>query len=209
MTRRIIIVGGGAAGTLIAISLAQLTTNATEIVIFEPRARLGEGVAYSTNDDRHLLNVPAAGMSALVDDVRHFARWSNVDGDSFVPRRTYARYLRETLESQIQANPHVSLRHVQQPARRITTSPLSVTAGEEDVQGDGVVIALGNSSPTCPDWVNVLDRSRVVRDPWEPDALERIPRGAHVLCIGTGLTFVDVAITLVAESTLTPIRDSC
>ena len=200
MTRRIIIVGGGAAGTLIAISLAQLTTNPTEIVIFEPRARLGEGVAYSTNDDRHLLNVPATGMSALVDDVRHFARWSNVDGDSFMPRRTYARYLRETLESQVQANPYVSLRHVQQPARRITTSPLSVTAGEEDVQGDGVVIALGNSSPTCPDWVNVLDRSRVVRDPWEPDALERIPRGAHVLCIGTGLTFVDVAITLVAKS---------
>ena len=131
MTRRIIIVGGGAAGTLIAISLAQLTTNPTEIVIFEPRARLGEGVAYSTNDDRHLLNVPAAGMSALVDDVRHFARWSNVDGDSFVPRRTYARYLRETLESQIQANPHVSLRHVQQPARRITTSPLSVNAGKK------------------------------------------------------------------------------
>ncbi|NBO84287.1 MAG: pyridine nucleotide-disulfide oxidoreductase, partial [Actinobacteria bacterium] len=164
------------------------------------RLRLGEGVAYSTMSDRHLLNVPAGGMSAFTDDAQHFARWSSVNVDSFVPRHTYARYLRETLESQTKANPNVSLRHVQQPARRITTSPLGVTAGEEDVQGDAVVIALGNSAPTCPDWAHALDASRVVRDPWETGALERLPSGARVLCVGTGLTFVDVAITLAARS---------
>ena len=200
MSRRIIIVGGGAAGTLVAAHLARLAVRTTEIVVIEPRLRLGEGVAYSTMSDRHLLNVPAGGMSAFTDDAQHFARWSSVNVDSFVPRHTYARYLRETLESQIKANPNVSLRHVQQPARRITTSPLGVTAGEEDVQGDAVVIALGNSAPTCPDWVHAVDASRVVRDPWETGALERIPSGARVLCVGTGLTFVDVAITLAARS---------
>jgi len=200
MSRRIVIVGGGASGTLVAAQLARQATQSTEVVVIEPRPRLGEGVAYSTNDERHLLNVAAGGMSAFADDAHHFARWAGVADDAFVARREFARYLRETLDSQLAANARVSLRHIQQPARGIATSPLVVSTDGEAVQCDAVVVALGNSTPTCPDWVAALDASRVIRDPWQQGALERIPDGAHVLCVGTGLTFVDVAITLASRS---------
>jgi len=200
MSRRIVIVGGGASGTLVAAQLARQATQMTEVVVIEPRPRLGEGVAYSTNDERHLLNVPAGGMSAFADDTHHFARWAGVADDAFVARREFARYLRETLDSQLAANARVSLRHIQQPARGIATSPPVVSTDGEAVQCDAVVVALGNSAPTCPDWVAALDASRVIRDPWQQGALERIHDGAHVLCVGTGLTFVDVAITLASRS---------
>ena len=196
MSRRIVIVGGGASGTLVATHLAQQATQALDVLIVEPRPRLGEGVAYSTTDDQHLLNVPASGMSALLDDSQHFARWASVDGDAFVPRRKYADYLRQTLASSVGGNSRVALRHVQLPAQHVSVSPLVVTAGDTDLQADAIVIALGNAAPTCPDWVNRLDASRVVRDPWQLGALDQIADGARVLCIGTGLTFVDVAVTL-------------
>ncbi len=196
MSRRIVIVGGGASGTLVATHLAQQATQALHVLIVEPRPRLGEGVAYSTTDDQHLLNVPASGMSALLDDSQHFARWASVDGDAFVPRRKYADYLRQTLASSVGGNSRVALRHVQLPAQHVSVSPLVVTAGDTDLQADAIVIALGNAAPTCPDWVNRLDASRVVRDPWQLGALDQIADGARVLCIGTGLTFVDVAVTL-------------
>ena len=200
MSRRIVIVGGGASGTLVAAQLARQATQSTEVVVIEPRPRLGEGVAYSTNDERHLLNVAAGGMSAFADDAHHFARWAGVADGAFVARREFARYLRETLDSQLAANARVSLRHIQRPARGIATSPLVVSTDGEAVQCEAVVVALGNSTPTCPDWVAALDASRVIRDPWQQGALERIPDGAHVLCVGTGLTFVDVAITLASRS---------
>jgi hypothetical protein len=48
---------------------------ALKIVFVEPRANLGGGIAYSTEFDSHLLNVPAGNMSALPDDPDHFLRW--------------------------------------------------------------------------------------------------------------------------------------
>jgi uncharacterized NAD(P)/FAD-binding protein YdhS len=38
-------------------------------------ARFGVGLAYSTGNPRHLLNVRADNMSAFADEPDHFARW--------------------------------------------------------------------------------------------------------------------------------------
>ena len=65
----IVVVGAGAAGTLVATHLADRHARSgsapLDIVVVDPAAGLGQGVAYSTTDPRHLLNVPAQGMSAL------------------------------------------------------------------------------------------------------------------------------------------------
>src|SRR4051794_7208929 len=73
------VVGAGAAGSLVAIHLADrlARTGAApfDLLLVDPDARLGRGVAYSTADPRHLLNVPAQGMSALPGRPTHFLDW--------------------------------------------------------------------------------------------------------------------------------------
>ena len=200
MTRRVVVVGGGAAGTLVAIHLAHQANRETEVTVVEPRPRLGEGVAYSTRDESHLLNVPAGGMSIYPNDTLHFARWAESNEGDYVPRRRYAAYLREELERLLRENRKVILRHVRLPAIAVTNSPLSVDVVGERIRADRVVIALGNASPTRPEWLGAIDAPRVVNDPWAHGALDRVRDGSTVLCIGTGLTFVDVALSLTRRS---------
>lgn len=197
MARHIVIVGGGAAGTLVAIHAARIATSATRITVVEPRERLGEGVAYGTNDDTHLLNVPAGGMSAYDDDPRNFADWSGAAADEFVARRRYADYLRIELTNATSRNSHVTVHHLRSRAERITVAPLTVAAGDgTSLDADSVVLALGNAAPTSPAWVEHFTAARVIADPWAAGALDTIASGTRVLCVGTGLTFVDVALSL-------------
>ena len=65
------IVGGGASGTILA---AQLARRGIHSVLIDGSGRMGRGVAYSTTEPAHLLNVRAEGMSALAGEPDHFAR---------------------------------------------------------------------------------------------------------------------------------------
>ena len=70
---RLAICGGGAAALLILQSLKQHARQAFDVTIFEPRSRLGVGVAYSTSSPLHLLNTRACNMS-VTDDPDDFVR---------------------------------------------------------------------------------------------------------------------------------------
>ena len=194
--RSIGIVGGGAAGVLVALHLARAATQPLDITVYEPRELLGEGVAYSTRDDGHLLNVPAGGMTALPDDPDHFRAWAGVRETDFVARHRFAAYLRSTLDSVVAAAPHVRLEHCRRSVLDLapTTPPTLTLDDATQRRHDRVVIATGNARPKRPDWLPPSDR--VIADPWLPGALAAITANAHVACIGTGLTFVDVALTL-------------
>src|SRR3954451_8918433 len=100
------IVGAGASGTLVAIRLldeANRRQRRLDVHLVDPRRATGNGVAYSTRDARHLLNVQARGISAYGDDPHHFPRWLERDTESeiapcwFFPRMFSARYLDEPL----------------------------------------------------------------------------------------------------------------
>jgi uncharacterized NAD(P)/FAD-binding protein YdhS len=91
----VVVVGGGASGTLVALATLRAIPNAA-VTVVEPRSQLGRGLAYSTPDPRHRLNVPAGSMSALPDDPGHFLRWAGLHHRSvsplwFAPRPTYGR----------------------------------------------------------------------------------------------------------------------
>ena len=65
---RIAIIGGGASGALTALHLARaLPVRSAELIVIEPAEEIGRGLAYSTDDPGHLLNVRAANMSAFAD----------------------------------------------------------------------------------------------------------------------------------------------
>src|SRR5437588_11001777 len=104
----IAIVGGGFSGTAIAYHLARFVEpGAARITIIEPRSWLGGGLAYSTSDPAHRVNVPAVRMSIDPDDSAHFTNWltangilesdpgaATADGRVFPHRSTFGRYTR-------------------------------------------------------------------------------------------------------------------
>ena len=201
----LVIIGGGAAGTLTTINLlyALAGTGPCRIVLLDRLGRHGRGTAYSTTDDRHLLNVPAARMSAFPDDPRHFLRWARSVGieitdDTYAQRRHYGDYLAHTLAEARAAAPNVTVSHVTGTATAVTEPAkprVHLSAGGR-IDADLVVLATGNRPPGDP--VPELAHSpRYVSDPWRPGALTA-PRG-RVLCVGTGLTMIDVALTVTRD----------
>ncbi|HAV71353.1 MAG TPA: pyridine nucleotide-disulfide oxidoreductase, partial [Stenotrophomonas sp.] len=66
------IVGGGAAGVLVALQALRHAQRPSRIVLFEPASVLAEGIAYATPWPEHLLNVPAGKMSGLPDQPADF-----------------------------------------------------------------------------------------------------------------------------------------
>src|SRR6478609_7538769 len=74
----VVVVGAGASGTLAALHLARTAgrrSTRLDLVVIDPIPRIGTGTAFGTSDPEHLLNVPAAGMSALPEDPGHFVAW--------------------------------------------------------------------------------------------------------------------------------------
>ena len=58
----IVIIGGGFSGAAVAIELLRLAPNGVRVTLLEPRQSPGAGVAYSTAEPTHRINVPAARL---------------------------------------------------------------------------------------------------------------------------------------------------
>lgn len=208
----VVVVGDGAAGTLVALHLlrrwrARGSTGARPVVALVGPGATGRGVAYATDDPRHLLNVPAGRMSALPDDPDHLVRWARRSCDEtagpqvFLARRHYGRYLEHALAQEAGAPDAVGrLLRVPHRAVRVGARPDGRT---EVVLGDGgvllaadVVLALGVQAPGAA-WAppGLAADPALVADPWAPGALAALD-GDRVLLVGTGLTMVDTALAL-------------
>ncbi len=106
--RVIAIIGGGFTGTMVLANLLRLSRQSPaplHFILIDRQPAVGEGVAYRTNDSKHLLNVPAGRMSAWPDrpdDFLAFARAGDpsVTPDDFLPRKLYGQYVRQTLLEQ-------------------------------------------------------------------------------------------------------------
>jgi uncharacterized NAD(P)/FAD-binding protein YdhS len=209
--RTVAVVGAGAAGTLTAIELVRRARSAGEglrVLLVDDHAH-GPGLAYSTGADVHRLNVAAARMSAPCDDPDHFVNWSRARGwrcepAEFARRSRYGRYLRDLLaESCTRATGEVELVPIQARAVALRGRTLEL-AGGRPITCDAVVLALGNFPPAAVP--NVPQHHRVIEDPWDPVAFGRITRPDQVLLLGTGLTMVDVALTLAERFPDVPLR---
>jgi uncharacterized NAD(P)/FAD-binding protein YdhS len=200
MTRNhpvVAIIGGGFAGTTLALQLAARRGEEAPVTLFEP-GPVGPGLAYGTAEPAHLLNVPAAGMSAFPDRPGHFADWlagqpdappPPAEGPRFAPRRLYGRYLRELWAAAAPA-----IRHVPQAVAAVEPRPdggFRVTDAAGGVlEADRVVLAVGGfaGGRGLP--------PLLVGDPWDPAALEGLAPEAPLLLVGLGLTMVDVLLAL-------------
>ena len=95
---QVAIIGAGFSGTMAAVQLARRGISA---VLIGRTPQAGKGVAYSTEDPAHLLNIPAAKMSAWPDRPDDFVKAIAGEGygpEDYVPRMLFGRYLRRILD---------------------------------------------------------------------------------------------------------------
>jgi uncharacterized NAD(P)/FAD-binding protein YdhS len=216
---RIAIVGGGASGVLTAAQLLRQSSRVgvpLEITVAEPGS-LGAGLAYSTDDLRHRLNVRAIRMSAWPDEPADFLDWihRNTDPDflpaGFAPRPWYRRYLLETLEREVAAAPRARFQHVTD--RIVDLHPdgggVCIHArSSAPLRVDATVLAVGHGPPSLS-WAprELRTSQRFVADPWRGGTPLPIVRpGETVLLVGSGLTAVDMAVHYQHASTLSVSR---
>ncbi len=74
----------------------------------------------------------------------------------------------------------------------------SSSASGDRIRADAGILALGNLPPIDPPGVvgEALPESLYTADPWSADLAEGLGDGDELLIAGTGLTMVDVALTL-------------
>ncbi|WP_254509371.1 FAD/NAD(P)-binding protein [Anatilimnocola floriformis] len=206
----IVVIGGGFSGSMTAAQiLRQASHQATPVRVhlIERQGAIGEGLAYSTRDLAHLLNVPAGRMSAWPDLPDDFRQWADrnygpVQAGDFLPRRYYGEYVRETLLAASQkASPHVQLLVHFDEVRRLARHPaggwMVNFARGTSLPAAAVVLAIGHRPP--PDPIGKLwsgPRERFIADPWRPFATNPIAPSDPVVVLGSGLTAVDAALSL-------------
>lgn len=215
------IIGAGASGTLTAVQFARIAGSNARGALIEAGARAARGLAYGTPYGAHLLNVPAARMSALPDDPEHFLRWLRgripaATAGTFAPRALYGDYLASLLAEwerpgawQHHSPEAPRPRGTEAPAGRVTRvggTAVGLTRQGSDwivhlhdhrtLAAKNVVLALGNLPPADPLQLGEEAPPEYVRDPWAPGAAIGLAPDAPVLLIGSGLTAIDVAVAL-------------
>jgi uncharacterized NAD(P)/FAD-binding protein YdhS len=202
----VVVVGGGFSGVALAARLLRTARGRLAVTVVESGPSLGRGLAYGTPDDGHVLNTRAAQMSLLGDDPDHFVRWSEARGkrlapDAFAPRRSYGEYLEATLRTL--AATHRELRftpltgaNVVDVRREHAGFGVLLEDGRA-LRASAVVLATGHPQPADP-LAHSLPRGaeRYLRDPWRHADVANIGPNERVLLIGTGLTMVDLTLTL-------------
>ena len=194
----VVVVGAGAAGALTASHLVTSLSPRYRVTLVDPAPTTGRGPAYSTTDERHLLNVPASGMSAFPRDPEHFFRWLRNHHDpqaqpqDFIPRAVYGDYVQSLLQTATEYPGNARLERRQEAVagieRRGDRFLVRFSSGQSTAAR---AVVLANGATPGTDWAppGLKDTDLLVDDPWTQD----LPDG-DLLLVGTGLTMVDVAI---------------
>ncbi|HEX4416018.1 MAG TPA: FAD/NAD(P)-binding protein, partial [Lacipirellulaceae bacterium] len=168
----------------------------------------------STSRAEHLLNVAARNMSALPDHPTHFVEWlrsrsefNNVTDaelrETFVPRKIYGDYICSLLASYlhpIDPKSQVDLQVIDDEALSVAIdggeATITLKSGEP-VAANIVLLATGNQPPSSfPSDSPLTYDPRFRADPWSNWAEHLPPPGGHIVLLGTGLTAIDVIVTL-------------
>ena len=154
----IAVVGGGFSGVLAAVHMLRMAPAGSHLVLVNRSGPTGRGVAYGTRSERHLLNVPAARMSAFPDDEEHFLRFARtrlqeVEGGSFLPRALYGEYVDAVLTGAVaEAAERVRYTHLAAAAVALHPHEHGVHLVMDDgtaLDADRVLLAVGNFPPTA------------------------------------------------------------
>jgi uncharacterized NAD(P)/FAD-binding protein YdhS len=217
MARSIGIIGAGFTGALLALHLLRRCDDQDRIFLIEKRRRFGAGLAYSTGNAHHLLNVRAGNMSAFSAEPDHFVDWlrllpnqtrTMIDDDppgpaSFAPRELFGAYVQQSLAEAIwrgQRGDRLTIVNDEAVGveRELGGVAVKLAVGRKLVV-DTAILAVGNFPPAG-------STGPVFGDPWDERALADLDPEAPLLILGTGLTMVDTVISLLDQGHQGPIQ---
>jgi uncharacterized NAD(P)/FAD-binding protein YdhS len=205
--RPIAVIGAGFSGTIAALHLLRRLPADQPVLLCERAPEFARGVAYATGESDHLLNVRATNMSALADEPQHFAEWlkrrpgaaqdgvHETEAGLFASRGLYGHYLRSILDYAMRETAgHAQLRLLPDDVTDVATAAQGgfdlICASGNKLEVAGIVLAVGNLPPeenTDP---------RICGNPWGEKAWRKLSGDLPVLIVGTGLTMVDIAISI-------------
>lgn len=208
---RVAIIGGGYTGAIIAKLLVERGLHALEEVsVFEPRDRLGCGLAYDVQDADVRLNVAAHRMRAIPGTPTAFLDWLQrsgtltVDPQAVTPEGIFARRRDFGRFMQAQLAPHLergAIRHLQQAVRAVDrqNDQWRVTGSRGAVVTADIMILATGHPPACRpaviDRLDPLTAGRAV-DVFAPNAFDRVGGADPILIMGSGLTALDALARL-------------
>lgn len=217
------IIGAGASGLISLHRIVEtFSRNVTEdvglrIYLFDRSGVFGTGVAYSTPLPSHLLNVRAAGMSAVSSAPLHFVKWLQAEApgiqaeypgiaiseNTFAPRKLYGRYLgalfHETVDTSKKCN--IRIEFIKNEVVRATVGSDGIELileNETSLPSQFLILALGNFPSTLYQQFN--GTPGYFPYPWPARRLlDDISPDKPVCVLGAGLSAVDTLFTLLAN----------
>ncbi|WP_247041145.1 FAD/NAD(P)-binding protein [Arthrobacter rhizosphaerae] len=217
---RIAIIGLGAAGACMLDSIEQALGCETNIslTLYDPTDEPWVGRVFQADGDWVIANVPVPAMSLRHGDSSHAQRWLERKGlldqhggaTDFFPRALYGRYIAEHADDLVQGMRrrgwHVEF--VQEKATSLEPNGASGytvgSRGRRD-EHDYVILCAGGSVLSDP--FNLASSEGYIADPYPArERLREIPPDAEVGVLGSGLTAVDVALSLKALGHAGPVR---
>ncbi|MFI2379168.1 FAD/NAD(P)-binding protein [Streptomyces sp. NPDC018964] len=211
------VVGGGAAAVCLIDALARTDGEPGSLTVFEPSPHLWRGRAYQVDTETLKVNATPDDMSVRAGDDGHFERWletrdrivgvahgvDRLSGARFAPRPVYGEYLEQSA--------YTGLGELRRKGWRVDIIGEGVTSAHRMPNQvvlrtgpgrarafDYVVLAVGGDSPK--DVYGLTGTPGFVPDPYPiADRLADIGEDEHVAVIGSGLTSVDIVLSLAAQ----------
>ncbi len=197
------VLGGGFTGAAASIACLARIDRPFRLVVVEPSASLGRGVAYGAHHPLHLLNVRTRDLSVRAGQPGDFLNWAFRQLDqgenhaglhdglahTFLPRQLFGEYVRERFFEAVEGRGDVELKIVNavatscvKDANRFTLRFDRAAPLDADIVLLATAYGLPSSTPTG------------ALAPFDALPPERINGAKTMTLIGSGLTMVDVLL---------------
>ncbi|MGL3607565.1 FAD/NAD(P)-binding protein [Rhizobium sp. G187] len=218
-TTRLAIIGGGYTGAIIARHLAERAhERIDQILVFEPRAELGAGLAYSAPDPSLRLNVAAHRMRAVPGDPGAFAAWLKktgrlsadvsavTDSGIYARRSDFGDFMGELLRPHMETGRVLHVREQVVSMERTSAGWTLFTKSGTPTVVDAVVIATGHAPAKTPFQIPThLMRTGQCIAAGDIGGLKRISTDETILIVGSGLSALDALSCLKSRNHRGPI----
>ncbi|MFD2743022.1 MULTISPECIES: FAD/NAD(P)-binding protein [Sphingobacterium] len=231
LPKNIAIVGSGASGVACFIQLVQKHVTQgnpfpISITLFEKRKEFGDGLAFGTEQQGHLLNTKAGLMGIFPKERMHFVQWMHQNSewiednypqvsthpDSYPPRMLYGNYVQTMFDTYRTWGADKGI-EIQTESTEVVAADVIDrnnvvlhTADERQLPFDFVILATGN--PESSTFAKLKTTDHFFCSPWPTSRLLREikDKQARVSIVGSSLTAIDALITLVDNGHEGPIQ---